>query len=304
MLFFINIFTVIKCIISNNFYPHRDQIYHLLTSARSQIFNLTSLFVDERKGDVEPNLAQLPTQPPHYRDGYGGSQPPPGGRFSPAGYNVNNWNSPTSDKPPNYPGQPDRWRQGPQTNGNLNNGQTGVGVSRSSYSNGSRRQSRAQNLFNQRRNSNFNRGPIVTPKFNYDIQTKRDGNDNFGDYNYGVTQHNRVEPYNMNNGFNQPSFPRNFSGFHPQDIQRHQEPYQIQPPSVQHNVKGQGMYPVMTMRPHMDGNWKGSPSYIDYSKTPSSEPLRREPIHSRLNRRERQVYLCRRKVKFYVISND
>lgn len=68
-------------------------------STRSQIFNLTSLFVDERKGDVEPNLPS--PQPPYQDGGYGGNQHPPGGRFSPAGY--------TSDKPPEL--QPDRWRQ-------------------------------------------------------------------------------------------------------------------------------------------------------------------------------------------------
>lgn len=241
--------------------------------------------MDERRGDVEPNLAQLPTQPSYYRDGYGDSQPPPSGRFSPAGYNVNNWNSPTSDKPPSYPGQnPDRWRQVSPPNSNSNNGHHAVGISRTSYSNGSRRQSRAQNLSNQRRNTNYERNPNVTPNYNYNVQTKRGGNENYPDYNYGVTQHNRIEPYNGNDGSNRPQYPSNFSGFRPQDVQRHQEPYQIQPPFIRHNIKGQAMYPVMTMRPQVDGNWKGSPSLTDHSKTPSSEPL-----HSKFNRRERQV---------------
>lgn len=240
---------------------------------------------------MEPNLAQLPTQPPHYRDGYGGIQPPPGGRFSPAGYSINNWNSPTSDKPANILGQnQDRWRQVSQSNNNGNNGQYGSGVSRTSNSNGSRRQSRAQNLSNQRRYANYGVNSNVTPKLNYVVQTKQNGNSNFDDYNYAVTQHNRIEPYNnINNGFNRAPLPSNFSGFHSQDVQRHQEPYQIQPPFVQQNIKGQGMYSVMTMRPQVDGNWKGSPAYADYSKTPSSESLHHEPIHSGYNRRERQV---------------
>ena len=257
--------------------------------------------MDERKGDVEPNLAQLPTQPPHYRDGYGGIQPPPGGRFSPAGYTANNWNSPSSDKPPNFPGQnQDRWRQASQPINNANNGQYGSGVSRSSYSNGSRRQSRAQNLSNQRRYVNYGRNPNVTPKLNYVVQTKQDKNNNYDDFNYAVTQHNRIESYNnVNNGFNRPPLPTNFSGFHPQDIQRHQETYQIQPPFIQQNIKGQGMYSVMTMRPQVDGNWKGSPAYTDYSKTPSSDSLHHEPIHARYNRRERQVCICNSYIQIF-----
>ncbi|XP_055948437.1 protein spaetzle 5-like [Argiope bruennichi] len=269
-----------------DYYP-TDQIFHLLTSSRSQVFNLTSLFVDERKGDVEPNIALLPTPQPHYHDGY---QPPPGGRFSPNGYN--NWNTPTSDKPATG-FQADRWRQVGQ-NGNR---QLAPGTPRSPYMPGSERQSRAQVLNNQRRTINMGRSPPSTQRLNYNERSgpssRPVAEDNYNVYgNRGVTQYNRIEPQQIipyGNQFGQDNFTR----FHQQDIPP-QDPYQIQPPQTQYSVKGHNPYTDVTMRPQTISNWKGSPSYN--TKTGTSEPVQngaeqRDGQFSRLQtmgRRERR----------------
>ncbi|GIY76835.1 protein spaetzle 5 [Caerostris darwini] len=265
-----------------DYYP-TDQIFHLLTSSRSQVFNLTSLFVDERKGDVEPNIAQLPTPQPHYQDGYGGgNQPPPGGRFSPNGYS--NWNTPTSDKPV----QPDRWRQiGPTQNGNR---QMVPGTQPGPYMPGTDRQSRAQILTNQRRTMNIGRNHMVTRKFNYNERPGPGGaEDNYGLYgNRGVTQHNRIEtqqqpiPYGNPQQFGS----ENFTRFYPQDVQP-QDPYQIQPPQTQYSVKGQNPYTAVTMRPQTISNWKGSPSYTTSNPT-QSRILQRDSRLPNTGRRERR----------------
>ncbi|GFR27477.1 protein spaetzle 5 [Trichonephila clavata] len=273
-----------------DYYP-TDQIFHLLTSSRSQVFNLTSLFVDERKGDVEPNLAQLPTPQPHYQDGYGGSQSPPGSRFSPAGYN--NWNTPTSDKPSSLGGvQQDRWRQVGQNQNN--NRQSVPGTPRGPYMPGVDRQSRAQVFNNQRRTMNVGRNPMVTQRFNYNEHTRPGVQDNYGLYgNRGVTQQNVIDPQqNIPYGNPQRYGTDNFTRFYAQDVQQ-QDPYQIQPPQTQYSgVKGQNPYTGVTLRPQTTGNWKGSPSYTD--KTGTSNPtlpgsLQRDSSRSQtVNRRERR----------------
>ncbi|EEC04906.1 hypothetical protein IscW_ISCW005056 [Ixodes scapularis] len=43
-------------------YP-TDYIYHVLVASKSKHFNFSTLFVDERLGDSEPNRALLPDQP-------------------------------------------------------------------------------------------------------------------------------------------------------------------------------------------------------------------------------------------------
>lgn len=114
-----------------DYYP-TDQIYNLLISSRSQVFNITSLFVDERKGDAEPNLSQILTQPPYYQttNAYRVNQPPPRSRYSSAGrarVNRGVWNSPneaTSERPSDAWGDGQRssrnqWGQTPPSYGSL-----------------------------------------------------------------------------------------------------------------------------------------------------------------------------------------
>ncbi|KAG8185862.1 hypothetical protein JTE90_004404 [Oedothorax gibbosus] len=51
-------------------YPD-DHIYQLVSSSKARRFNFTSVFMDEREGDVEPNNALLPEGPPNVQhDGY------------------------------------------------------------------------------------------------------------------------------------------------------------------------------------------------------------------------------------------
>ncbi|XP_042903791.1 uncharacterized protein [Parasteatoda tepidariorum] len=258
-----------------------DQIYHLLTISRSQGFNLTSLFVDERKGDIEPNLTQLPTPQPYYQNGYGNDQqPPPGGRFSPAGYN--NWNTPTSNKPPDYPGlQPDRWRQVDQPPGNGGTLSPGT-VSRNSYVNTSARQSRTQDLSSNQRTLNSGRNPSVPQleKFNYNERRtvnnqRNEGNFMNNGYN-GVTQFNRMDPNSRNVPFENPQQfdNRNFTRYFTPNSQNPQEPFQIQPPVVQQRIKGRNSQSGQTTKPSMTGNWKGAPSFSDYSNFAVGEQSR------------------------------
>ncbi|KFM76306.1 Protein spaetzle, partial [Stegodyphus mimosarum] len=271
-----------------DYYP-TDQIYHLLTSARSQVFNLTSLFVDERMGDIEPNIAQLPTQPPYYHNGYRSSQSPPNGRYS-GGYN--NWNTPASERAVSYPAQPqNRWRQVGQPQGN--NGQPLTAVSRTTYTSNARRQSRARDLSDQRRDFD-SRNPTGMPGYNYDTPTRQNTNPNGGEDHYdyrGVTQLNRLEPpKNLVYENPQRLESRNFSGYYEQEAHRYQEPYQIQPPYTQHNIKGQPAYPRITTRPQPNGNWKGSPLQMDYNKASTSATPYSGSSSSRFvaNRRERR----------------
>ncbi|KAG8193597.1 hypothetical protein JTE90_000231 [Oedothorax gibbosus] len=240
-----------------DYYP-TDQIYHLLMSSRSQVFNLTSLFVDERKGDMEPNLAQLPTPQPDYQDGgYGNQDPPPGGRFSPAG----RWDAPTSDKPPEM--QPDRWRQ------NTNR----PGMSSSPYFPSFPQSRGGQDTPDQRRN-------FVTQRFNYNERSTKINNrpNNNQEGNLGPFDNSRIDPQqqNVNQYGNQPQPFSNITRFFPQDVPA-QEPHHIQPPQTPYGVKGRD--PGISMRPQQQPvvNWKGSPH-------PSGA---QGNLNSRFTRRER-----------------
>lgn len=46
-----------------DYYPE-ERIYLILSKTKAQGFNLSSVFFDEREGDAQPNMAQLPNWPP------------------------------------------------------------------------------------------------------------------------------------------------------------------------------------------------------------------------------------------------
>ncbi|XP_022238861.1 uncharacterized protein LOC106457290 [Limulus polyphemus] len=62
------------------YYP-AEYIFHLVAGTKARRFNFTSVFLDEREGDAEPNANLLPNQPPgpeehhHHHNGYTNHQP-------------------------------------------------------------------------------------------------------------------------------------------------------------------------------------------------------------------------------------